>query len=384
MAESNYILPRFYRRFAWFYLILAIVSFSFIMYLIWARVTIIITPAHGEVSNEFTVNVKESASITSLKPEDFVNGKIKEFELEGSQVFPATGSKAMESDVAGEVTVINTYSKDQTLVATTRLASPENPDVVLVRLKKTVTVPAGSRIKVQVYPENPDQFTTLQPMKFIIPGLWGPLQEKIYAENESTLGESSRTVAFVKAEDLEQAQKDLKEKLFSQAISEFNQELSPAEALWPKLVSAEIQDVIFDAQAGDEAVEFSVDMKLKATVIVFDESQVISLAREEMKASLTGDQQLINVNPRSLSYSIENYDSENRVASVKVYVEGNSVLSAGNELLDKSNLLGKTADEIHSYFSQYPEVQSVEIRFSPSWLKKTPRIKDKIEIEIDR
>src|SRR3989344_3591534 len=382
--DSNYILPRFYRRFAWLYFFLAVILLFFIFYLIWANVTIIITPAQGKVSHEFVVDVKESSSITALKPDDFVNGKIRQFEVEGTQIFPATGSKAMTSDVVGEVTIINNYSKEQTLVATTRLAALEKPDTVLVRLKKTVVVPAGGQIKVQVYPEKVDEFTTLPPMRFIIPGLWGPLQDKIYAENENALGEGNQTISFVTAKDLEQAQKSLKEKLFQQAISEFNQQLQPPDTLWPKLVSADISEINFDVQEGEEVAEFSATMKLKAVVVVFDESQVFSLAREKIKNSLTSDQQLVNLNPKSLSYLVDHYDLDNKVANVKVYVEGSSVLGESSKLLDKSNLLGKTVDEIKSYFSQYPEVQSVEVIFSPPWLQKMPRIKDKITIEIKK
>lgn len=346
--------------------------------------TIIIYPVEAEVKQEFSFTIKESADATAFQKSDSVTGKIRSVEVQASEVYPASGSRVATGDTVGEVTIINNHSQEQTLVATTRLADPKDPTKVIVRLKKTVTVPAGGKLKVPVYPDKPQEFSTLAPQRFIIPGLWQPLQAKIYAENDQTLGQTGQGIKFVAADDLKTAQKSLKDKLVIQAISSANQELSPTESLWPKLVSSDVSEVSYSVQEGEEVSEFTATMKLKAIVVVFDESQVISLAREKIKASLTSDQQLVTVDPKSLSYTVTAYDLDQKTANVKVSVAGKSALGENSELLSKDNLLGKTAEEIKAYFFQYPEVKSVEVKFSPAWLQKTPRIKDKIEIEINK
>ena len=383
MRAASFTLPKFYRNFALTFFIMAVLLLSFVFYLIWAKVIITVTPAQQEISHGFVIDIKESVVIPSLKAQEFISGKIYELELEGDKNFNATGAKVLTGDVVGEVTIVNNYSKDQALVATTRLASANDPDTVLVRLKKGVTVPAGGQVNVQVYPDDPDQFSTLSPQQFIIPGLWGPLQDKIYAENSTTLGESGMTISVVTQEDLKNAEAELKEQLFSQAMTEINDQLEPQQALWPKLVSAESNEVNYDVEVGEEVAEFLTTMKLKAVVIVFDESQVITLAREKLKSTLSTGKQLITIDPTSLSYAVQKYDLNTKVANVKVDVSGGSILGDESTVLDKSNLIGKTVEEIKSYFSQYPEIESVEVEFSPPWLKKTPRIKDKIEIRIE-
>jgi len=382
MLKTNYILPKSYRRLGLGFFILSIVIFVFTAYLIWAKVTIIIHPNTEELSQQFSFEIKDPGGLTSLVNKDVVAGKLKTIELEDSGIFKATGSKSLTSDVVGEVTIINNYSKEQTLVATTRLAAFTKPDQTLVRLKKTVTVPPGQQIKVQVYPDNPESFKGLEPMKFIIPGLWQGIQDKIYGESSTSLGQGGYTVSIVKEEDLAQAEKDLQDKISQKALAEVNQQLEPSQALWPKLISTKINEISYDVQAGDETAEFTAKMKLAVTLIAFDESQLIASARERLKETLPIDKQLVNLDPKSFSYTVEGYNLEANTAKIKADFKGNFRLTDTAQLFDKSNLLGKTTEEIQSYFSQFPEIKSVEVKFQPSWLKKTPRIKEKIEIKV--
>lgn len=383
MRESNFILSRYYRNFGLIFFSLSLIFLIFVFYLTWAKVTIVITAAAQKISQDFIVEVKEGAVIDSLADKGFVSGKVETIEVQDKTIFSATGSKASTGklDTVGEVLITNNNTKEQTLVATTRLADPKDPEKTLVRLKNTVTVPAGGSVKAVVYPENPDDFKTISPMRFIIPGLWGVLKEKIYAENEKPLGEVSSIIVVTK-EDLDQAEKTLKDKLKQQAITQSNQNLEPSQTLWPKLVSIESSSASFDAKAGDEVSEFSAEIKLKTIVVAFNEGEILSLAREKLKAGLGGDKQLVTVDSKNLSYTLEKYNSVLKTAQIKVHAEGGSVLSQASQLLNKDGLLGKTAEEVKSYLSQYPEIQSVEVKFSPSWLKKTPRIKDKIKIEV--
>jgi hypothetical protein len=382
MREQGYMLPRSYRKIGLGFFILAILTFASLFYLIWAKVTIIVYPDTEKINQGFVFEVKEGVVIPPFSKEEVVAGKIRAVDVEGDKTFTASGSKSPESGVVGEVTITNSYSQDQTLIESTRLAIFDNPGTTLVRLRKTVSVSPGQQVEVQVYAEDPASFKDIEPMKFIIPGLWGPLQEKIYAENSETLSLTGRLVSVVTAEDLEAAESILKEQLYQEAIAQVNQEVEPQETLWPKLVSAKVEELNYDSEAGEEASEFTADIKLKAIIVVFDEDQLISLARNKLKEALPPDKQLVDLNPKSFSYVVEEYDLEAGTAQVRVAFSGSSMIASASDFLDKRKLVGLTEEEIKSYFSQFPEVKSVEVKFQPSWLKKTPRFKDKIEIEI--
>lgn len=377
MSAQGYILPKSYRKLGLIFFVLAFFALVFTAYLVWAKVVILVKPSSEAIDQEFILDVKQGASLDS----GIVSGKVISSEVEGSIDYNSTGSKVLTSDVVGEVTIINNYSKEQTLVEKTRLAFPDSPDEVALRLKKTVVVPAGARVKVQVYPEDFESFTEIPKSKFIIPGLWGPLQEYITAENEKVLNKEKVEVSLVTEQDLLDAQEALRQQLYQKALSRVNEQLEPNEALWPKLINSNVLETTYSASVGEEVDQFSASMKLMATIVVFDEDKVVSVVKNRLKEMLSIEEQLIDLDPTNFAYELEKYNIESGEANIKVIVSGQSILSSTTEFLEKSSLTGLTEEEVKSYFSQFSEVESVEVEFHPAWLKKTPKFQDKIEVQ---
>ena len=383
MREQGYILPKSYRRLGLGFFIVSVLALASVAYLIWAKVVIIIHPNIETISQDFIFDVKEGANLNVLGDENIVPGKVRSVAVSGNNKYGASGSKTFESNVVGEVIIVNNYSKEQTLIETTRLAASDDPDKVLVRINQTVVVGPGEKVKVQVYPEG-SSFEKLEPQRLIIPGLWGPLQDKIFAEVEETLTPGAKTVSVVTQEDFNSAETKLKEELYQQALLQINDELEPQEALWPKLFSSDVKEKKFDVTVGQEVSEFTVSMSIEAIVVVFDESQLLSLARDRIKSTLPSGKQLVNLDPKSFSYNVEQYDLAGRQANVKASLKGISILASSAELLDKTKLTGLTKEEVQEYFKGFAEVESVEVKFQPAWLKKTPQIAEKIEVRISQ
>lgn len=376
----NLNLPKSYRQIAFGFLGLAILAgILFFFSLNWSQATVVITPNAEKVSQEFIFKIKEDAA--ALK-DDKIAGRISAFELSAAETFKATGSKTTEAETVGEVVIYNKYSKDQTLVATTRLAAAGDLNKTLVRLKRTVTVPAGQQLKVTVYPDNPAEFKDLKPMKFVIPGLWEGRRDKIYAENEATLSKSGPAVPAVAEDDLNQARIALKDKIYRQALEEGNKQLSREENLLAKLVSGKVSEFASSLSAGQAGSEFSATLKLQTVFIVFDETQVGTLAKNRLAASLGGEKEFLNLDSKSFTYDIQDYDLEKKEVMVKVTFSGDSILSAPEKLIDKEKLVNLSPDEARLYFSQFKEIKDVAIKLSPAWLDKLPGSADKIKIEV--
>ena len=370
MSTQNYILPKSYRKLGLFFFTLAVMVFAFTAYLIWAKVVIVLTANTESVDQSLVFEIAQSSN-----DEEVVAGKVLTLDIEGSNTFSATGSQILTSDVVGEVTIVNNYSKEQILVETTRLAYANNPEKVILRLNSTVTVPAGGQVRVQVYPEDFENFTELEPGQFIIPGLWGPLQEFIFAKNDTPLNKEKVEVAVVKEEDLSVAEEELERQLYKKTLSSANEQLEAQESLWPKLVSATVQEVSHSAAAGEETSQFTTSMKLQAVVVVFDEDEVVELAKKRLSGA-----QIISINPAQISYELQKYNVEASTATIEATIVAKSTISGSDDLFDKSQLTGLTEEEVKSYFSQFAEISSVEVQFNPAWLKKTPRFQEKIEI----
>ncbi|OGY44791.1 MAG: hypothetical protein A2729_02805 [Candidatus Buchananbacteria bacterium RIFCSPHIGHO2_01_FULL_39_14] len=382
MVKKDILLPKIYGKIGVVFFSLSLLILILTSYLIWAKVTIHLAPSAEQINQEFDFIIKEDVGLTSLEINDIIKGIIKMVEVSQTSSFTATGSKKGESDIVGEVTIINNYSKEQALIASTRLALPANPEKVILRLKSNVAVSAGKKIKVPVYAEDKENFKELKPARLIIPGLWAGLQDKIYAENETTLSAGSNIINFVEQKDLTNAEATLKDQLYRRALTQVNQQLDQQQSLWPKLVSANMEEAKFDTQANAEATQFSGTMKLKAIVVVFDEPALIAKAREKIKAGLPAEKQLVDLDPKSFKYEVLEYNLENKTAKIKVKLLASSVLAQAASLIDKAKLTGLTEEQVQSYFSQFPQIKSVQIKFKPFWLKKTPRLQDKIEIKI--
>ena len=378
MVKKDILLPKSYRNIGLGFFLLSILVLGSVIYLISAKATIVLSANLEKVDQELLFTVKEGASAS----DGVVSGKIKVIDLFGSDNFAATGSKKGESDVVGEVTIINNYNKEQTLIASTRLAFANNPQKVILRLKKTVTVAPGQKLKVPVYPEDLKTFSDLVPSRFVFPGLWAGLQDKIYAENESVLKAGGNVINFVTQDDLDKAQNSLKDGLYQKALTDINAQLEAQEILWPKLVSVKVEEMKFDSEVGAEVSEFSGSMKLKATVVVFDENQIIGQAKNKIKSGLSAEKQLIDIDAKSLKYAVLDYNLEIKEAKIKVNLSAESVLAKVDALVDKNQLTNKTAEEIKNYFSQFPQIKSVEVKFRPAWLTKSPRSAERIEIKV--
>lgn len=376
---KGYILPKSYRKLGIGFFLASILSTTFIGYLVWAKVVILISPNTQTINSEFIFSVKPDGDVDN----GVVSGLVKTIEVEGSDTYQATGSKETDSNLVGEVTIINNFNKDQALIRTTRLAYANAPDTVIVRLDKDVVVPAGGSVKVQVYPDNQENFKTVEEGdKLIIPGLWGPIQDKIFAQVDVPLSKGAYKVSVVTQEDLDKASASLREQLYQKALTDINEQLEAKQKLWPKLVEPDISEVEYSATLGEEISEFTTKLKLKVVVVIFDEDQVITLAQNRLKDSLPAGKQLIGLSPESFTYSVGDYNIGSGQASINAVIAVDSILTGNAGIFDKSKIVGLSEEGVKSYFSQFSEVNSIEIEFHPSWLKKIPRFKDKIEIRI--
>ncbi|MFA6322379.1 MAG: hypothetical protein WCX71_02765 [Candidatus Buchananbacteria bacterium] len=379
----NFILPQKYKKLSLGFIVISVLILAAVIYLSWSRVIIIIHPNLEKINQEFIFNIRPGVEAGSS--DDSITGKVLTAIVEETQTFAATGSKdqQFESNAVGSVIITNSSSKSQALVATTRLAYASDPKKTILRIKDNVEVPAGGQAKVSVYAETAESFVDIAAgSKFIIPGLWQGLWDKIYAQNDQILTKNSRTINFVTETDLSNAQNQLQEALYQKSLTAITGQLQSKEALWPRIATYKIIEVAPSAKVNDEVSEFSLKIKLQGVAVVFDESQLVSLAENKITQSLSADKKLIDLDAKSFNYALQNYNCDNNNAVIKVTLAGNSAIKNDSKLLDKSKLLGKTSLEIKSYFSQFSEVKSVDVNFQPVWVTKTPNSAGKIEVKI--
>lgn len=363
-----------YKKIVFTFIGFTIILLVLIFYLSFSRAKIIIVPQTETISADLIIDVAENP-----QTEGVLKGRIIETEVEGDETFSPTGGEEVPSVAGGTVTIYNRYNKNQPLVRTTRLLTPDGK---LFRLKETVNAPAGGEVQVKVYADEKGKDYEIGPSRFIIPGLWEGLQDKIFAESFEPMKGGARVTKIISEDDILKGRDSLEERLYNKGITELENTLRPGENINKNLIFKEILESAADVVAGEEVNEFTISIKLKTTAVLVDESELLRLAETKMKNSISADKKLVNVKSGSLSYNLEKYDLESGIANLKVYLEGETVIKDTSLIFSKDNLVGRSKKEAEAYLESFDAIREATVNFSPFWVTKVPSLKDHIRIEI--
>lgn len=374
-----------YKKIAFNFLFLVIILAALIIYFVFYKVEIIITPIKEDISVNFIVDIQDTKDGLN-ESEDVLAGAVNETELEGEKEFLSTGTKQVFSKMTGEVTIINKENVAQPLIATTRLLSPDN---ILFRIKDTVTVPAQGEVVVSVYADDENLNKVIEPTKFTIPGLSAKLQEKIYAENKSNLGET-KEAKVITQEDINIAKQNLADELYTKAKEQFNLANKDKVSFSligkiPKIETVDQKEILFsetDKIADEEGDKFILKLKIRATEIAFDENVIRDLANKKIIEAIPDDKKFISLDRNSFNYVAESFDTQSKIAKIKVYASGDMAISENSVILDKSGLAGKKLQDVKDELKLSQSIEDVQITSPFNILKFIPKNKDKILITI--
>ncbi|MBI5254821.1 hypothetical protein HY932_03535 [Candidatus Falkowbacteria bacterium] len=339
------------------------------------KAVIVVTPRISNIAVDFSAQI-----VTDGSSKDALSGTLFETTALASGKGEATGAEVPKgTNIIGVVTLINNYTKEQTLVATTRLLSP---DKVLLRLKDKVTIPAGGKITVQVYADNPDAFKEIPATMFTIPGLWQGLQDKIYAESKDVIKNKPSEIKVVKAADIVKAKENITKDIDVKAIQEFSNNLPDSQNFLIAVVGRESIDESVGAKVGDAVSAFDVSIKQKMTLIAVEKEQIIGLANTKVKTIVSEERNVLAIDSDSLSYTTSKYNVKTKSAEIKIHAEAKTVIKDTNSILDKSKLVGLTPKGVQLYLLNFDEIENVDVQLSPFWVKKTPNNLNKIFVQV--
>jgi len=368
-----------YRRLVWKFLVLVGLLIIVVAYFSFSKLTIIISPK-GETLNEalfLKVSAEPNQEADIGDPREAIAGEIREIESQVERTYSATGEEFQGEDIAGKVKLINNYSKVQPLVATTRLLSPDNK---LYRIKNAVNVPAGGQVEVEIYTDKPTEDMAIGPTTFTIPGLWLGLQDKIYAKSDSEFVFKQKIQKYVKQSDLERARQELNELLLQTAKDDLISTLKKDQDwLYQAIEPATLE---IEAKADEQKDDFIARAQGKIVAVSFSQEEAVKLATARLNLLIPDDKELIVFDPKSIVYSLENYDAASKTATIKASFTATMSLRSDSEIIDRSQLVNLTAEQISSYFKDFPEIKDYELKFSPSFIKKAPGLVDRIKVKI--
>lgn len=382
-----------YRKIAVSFFVLTTLLLLVVLYLSFSQATIVITAEQGKISKELTLNVQGEA--TSDLSGIFLE---KNFSIDGT--FPATGMKVISTEVGGKAIIINNYSRSQPLLSTTRLLSENG---LLFRTKERVIAPAGGRVEVNIYADNPSLENAIGPSKFIIPGLWPGLQDKIYAVSQAPMKKLENSIKVATDRDIAQAKSALAGQIKTKALADFQSQLAAQGITNENVIIVQIpafagasasvpisigttadrsagKGDLSGVVAGQQGEAFKLSGALNVQGVAIPKANLSLLLQSRLATSLASDQLLSSVDLNSIDLSLVQFNVDTKEATIKAAVSGQ--ISLQPESIDKEKLIGLSKDEAIAYFKSFPTVKDVTITFSPFWVRRVPAMMNHIKLII--
>jgi hypothetical protein len=370
---------KIYRKIAYFFIFLTALLVLGVVYFSIAKVKITLIPNQERISNNMIFDVVDKDN-TTYSGTNSIKGIVKNISIMKDKEYDATGEEVIGQEAVGTVDIVNNYTKNQPLVATTRIISADGK---LFRLKNTVNAPAGGTVSAEIYADEPSEEMAIGPTKFTIPGLWAGLQDKIFAESKESVVYQKKVKKHVVDTDIDNAIRDLKEQMLTDAKVKVNYEYKDYGQILYKINEDSIKSEV-NAKEGDIVDKFTATMSADVVVVAFNNDQAASMAQDKFVSSLAESKEMISFDKDNIIYALNSYNANEGSAVVSATFEGKVSLKQNYDIVQLDKIVGLNEQQLDTYLSSIPEIAGFEVKFYPSFIKRVPKLNDRIEIEIKK
>ncbi|MDP2692566.1 MAG: hypothetical protein Q8O88_02915 [bacterium] len=358
---------RFYKFVALTFLFITIILSGVIMFMSSKRTTIIIETRASPVDISDSILVGDTDKFGSLK------GVVTSVDVNLNKSFVPTESEKHDAEATGTVTLYNDSELSQPLIPTTRLLTS---DGILFRLKDRVVIPAKGTIEADVYADEEGESGDIGPAEFTIPGLSEAKQKEIYAVSESPMTGGVRSVGILGASDMEKAEEAIVLALEQEGTKLLQKENPGLKGVF-KLINSEFNS---NKDVGDEVFEFTLTGKAKVLGVFYKEADLQDIAEKALSRKAVDDTEIVQPSNDVPTVVIEDYNLSKETATLQLFYSGISKLNPESAQLEKNMFFGKTKDEVRRYLLKLDHVRSVDIKFTPAWIRTVPSVGEHIEI----
>jgi len=322
---------------------------------------------------------------------------IQEEVREAKKEFESSGRGELGNQKStGKVVISNRYStENQPLVATTRLITEDGK---LYRLTESVVVPGTSKnnegdviageVEVMVKADIPGSEFNIEPSTFTIPGFKGTDKyEKFSARSEKAFvggasGESQYT--FISEEDVRKAQEALENELKEVVIARLTETIATDRETLKKLVFVKTIESSTLPSVGTVSKSFTHAITAQIKVAEFPGMLLEQALLKSLKEELKNNSSVKQWEEVSFQIFYEKIQTDFEKERVKIQVEAQGQFAATiNAQEIKEDMLGKKSDEFSSVIENHPELEKIDIEFSPGiFSQKIPRFESRVSVEV--
>ncbi|MCW1888341.1 MAG: hypothetical protein KIH67_002195 [Candidatus Moranbacteria bacterium] len=353
-------------------------------YLFFPKVTVKITPLTAEEKIDTQVKGVPGASDAI----DSTPVRLLERDVPVTVTGTATDSSSSTTEKArGMVVIYNDYSSDsQSLVATTRL---ESPDGKIFRLVKSVTIPGKTSspgaIEVEVVADQAGENSNIEPTTFTIPGFKGSDKfDKFSGKSLKAMtggGSGGSEIKSIARADLDKAELEAKAQAEVLFTKDLESSLVPGEVYLKESLQITPLDTGNRPKEGIAANTFEYTRTYKMKAFLLQEN----LLKKKVEAASAKESQGVHVVVSSIDIDYgeiaPNYDDN--TVNIKLHATISKVADLEKESL-KTKLLGRNAAAIESFLGENPGVQKIELDFEPKWFGSSiPKQASRVEVVIE-
>ncbi len=372
--------------------VLLVALFSF---LILPEASIKATVRSEPVTRDFEIRVEQNQS-TPNAAELVIPGKVLELMKEGTKSFAASGSRNIGRKASGFVHLYNFSKTTLILKAQTTVLEVQGrkyfftQDVgnirptALIGLEEQEVDPTSLIAPVPVVADGPgEEFNLAKGTRLEVTNeAFGYQPRALYAvAAENLSGGTTEEVKIVTAGDLVQGLSTLARELAEAAKQDLLKDNPDQKFLDNALETTVLQEKA-SVNAGTEVGEFEVMVLLKLRALVYSEDEVRSVIKERI-SRLLPQNKILKTGKADirLQSNFGSVDLTQGLGLLSNHFEGQIVYELPREeLLEK--VKGKTAAEIREILLSRPEIEKVEVKFYPFWVKKAPKFAKKIYLQV--
>lgn len=358
--------PPVYQRIAYTFIALTLIVVFAALWLSSVRAQVTVTAASYSTSVQVPVDIAKSPQVGQLQ------GRVVHGEFDKVQEFPVDNQAdvtATDTVVVGTMRIVNNYSREQTLVKTTRLLTTDGR---LYRIDQTITVPPKETMTVTAHSDQAGSQYVLQPgTQLSIPGLFSGVQPYIYAEVDSGFTGGSQVTNSVSAQDITNAEQTLQASVEQQAEATLAAEAG-AGSDWKSVYVTKLLSKSVNVTAGTNADSFMATVKLDVTGVFFSEADMEALVRQKIQNQVPDGSAIVGFDPSTITYTVASDDPDLEKAHVVAAAQATTRLSDQSPELSPDKIAGLDVQEAHDKLMAVDGVKSVDIQLRPVWIHKLP------------
>lgn len=368
--------PRFYRTIALTFLGAAFILILGVLYFTLGKAEIALSLKPKNVKVDFLLGL-----VTGNPGANQINGVVLQKDLKSEKVFAVTGDgEGTPSAATGKVIIYNQTDHEQTLVATTRLLSPDN---ILFRMKKTLVIPAHGQTESDVYSDKVGVANEIGPTKFTIPGLSAELQKVIFAESQEKMTGGLKFVKKITDDDIKTAGESFIKELATQAQEELKQTASTTANFDSVVWQVSAQSYKSDAKLGEVADSFKISGGVLVNGVFYNSQSLNKILSEQLRAALNENEVVVG-KPDLPVVSLSKFDFKAKTAELKVTQDALAQVSYLEDVIDKSKILGQKKAVVEEYLRSLPWIESATVKLSPAWILSVPKEMSRVKIKINQ